>query len=104
MDDGWMDGKNGSGAVVGGQGWCRGRERAYTQNDCVYSILYVHTCLMREIPTLRRRSGSRPPGQQPPPPSMLPATLPYIAPPRPSVNAAVGQSWQRPGRVVGGER
>ena len=76
------------------------------RNDCVYSILYVHTCLLREIPTLRRRSGSRPSGQQPPPPppSMLPATLPYITPPRPSVNAAVGQSWQRPGRVVGGER
>lgn len=37
--------------------------------------------------------GWRPSGQQPP--SMLPATLPYIAPPRPSVSAPVGQSWER---------
>jgi hypothetical protein len=35
----------------------------------------------------------RPPGQQPP--SMLPATLPYIAPPRPSASTCVGQSRQR---------
>lgn len=84
MDDGWMDDMKGSRAVMGG---CRGRERAYTQNDCEKVLTYLY---MREIPTLRRRPGSRPPGQQPPPPSMLPATLPYIAPPRPSVNAAVG--------------
>jgi len=71
-----MSAAKGSRAVLGDKGGCRGRERAYIQNDCVYCTVRTY---MRDThaPTLRRRSGSRPPGQQPPPPSMLPATPVY---------------------------
>lgn len=48
---------------------------------------------MQKRQTLWCGPGWRPSGQQPP--SMLPATLPYIAPSRPSVSAPVGQSWER---------
>lgn len=76
--------------TAGGRVVRASEQGAYT---CAMAVRTSKTHLILYTSSATDPAGSRPPGQQPP--SMLPATLPYSAPPRPSVNAPVGQSWQR---------